>query len=326
MTPDATTGGPLLETPTQVSGPYGQALIALGEVRPEVVVLGADLGTSTEIDGFQRRFPDRFFNLGAAEQNEVDVAVGMAFEGDIPFVHSFGVFLTRRAYEQVCVQVAMHRANVKLVGVIPGLTSRLGPTHQAIEDLSLMRTLPGMTVLDPADATEIAQMVPAMADHDGPIYARMMRREVPALLDPTRYRFRIGQAVVLRTGADVLLVTTGLMLAPVLAAAASLAAEGVSAAVLHCPTVKPLDEAAILDLAATCRAVVTAENHLVAGGLGGAVAELLGGRLPLPLERVGLRDTFAVPGSPEFLFARYGLDAEGVAAAARRAVARRGPA
>lgn len=326
MMPDATTRGLLLEAPAQAFGPYGRALISLGEARPEVVVLGADLGTSTEIDGFQKRFPDRFFNLGAAEQNEVDVAVGMAFEGDIPFVHSFGVFLTRRAYEQVCVQVAMHRANVKLVGVIPGLTSRLGPTHQAIEDLSLMRALPGMTVLDPADATEIAQMVPAMADHDGPVYARMMRREVPVLLDPDRYRFRIGAAVLLRTGADVLLVTTGLMLGPVLAAADVLVDEGVSAAVLHCPTVKPLDEAALLDLAATCRAVVTAENHLVAGGLGGAVAELLGERLPLPLERVGLRDTFAVPGSPEFLFARYGLDAEGVATAARRAVARRGPA
>lgn len=323
MTPDATTGGLLLERPVQEFGPYGKALVALGEARPDVVVLGADLGTSTEIDGFQARFPDRFFNLGAAEQNEIDVAVGMAFEGDVPFVHSFGVFLTRRAYEQVCVQVAMHRANVKLVGVIPGLTSRLGPTHQAIEDLSLMRTLPGMTVLDPADATEIAQMVPAMAAHDGPVYARMMRREVAALLDPATYRFRIGQAVPLRAGRDVLLVTTGLMLAPTLAAADALAAEGVSAAVLHCPTVKPLDDAAVLDLAATCRAVVTAENHLVAGGLGSAVAELLGERLPLPLERVGLRDTFAVPGSPEFLFARYGLDAAGVAAAARRAVARR---
>ena len=173
MTPDATTGGLLLRRPVQEFGPYGKALVALGEARPDVVVLGADLGTSTEIDGFQARFPDRYFTVGAAEQNEIDIAVGMAFEGDIPFVHSFGVFLTRRAYEQVCVQVAMHRANVKLVGVIPGLTSRLGPTHQAIEDLSLMRTLPGMTVLDPADATEIAQMVPAMAEHDGPVYARM---------------------------------------------------------------------------------------------------------------------------------------------------------
>ncbi len=326
MTPDTSHGGLLLESPSQVFGPYKQALIALGEARPEVVVLGADLATSTEIDGFQARFPDRFFNVGAAEQNEIGIAVGMAFEGDIPFVHSFGVFLTRRAYEQVCVQVAMHRANVKLVGVIPGLTSRLGPTHQAIEDLSLMRTLPGMTVLDPADATEITQMVPAMAEHSGPVYARMMRREVTALLNPARYRFRIGQAVVLRTGGDVLLVTTGLMLAPTLAAAAALAAGGISAAVLHCPTVKPLDAAAILDMAATCRAVVTAENHLVAGGLGAAVAELLGEQLPLPLQRVGLRDTFAVPGSPEYLFARYGLDAEGIVAAARRAVARREPA
>ncbi len=323
MTLTTPTQSLLLARPAEAFGPYKQALIALGEARDDVVVLGADLGTSTEIDGFQARFPDRYFNVGAAEQNEIDIAVGMSFEGDIPFVHSFGVFLTRRAYEQVCVQVAMHRANVKLVGVIPGLTSRLGPTHQAIEDLALMRTLPGMTVLDPADATEISQMVPAMAEVDGPVYARMMRREVPVLLDPERYRFRIGQAVPLRSGADVLLVTTGLMLAPVLAAADLLAARGVSAAVLHCPTVKPLDVPAVLDLAATCRAVVTAENHLVAGGLGSSVAEVLGERLPLPLERVGIRDTFAVPGSPEYLFARYGLDAQEVVEAALRAVARR---
>lgn len=323
MTLTTPTQSLLLARPAEAFGPYKQALIALGEARDDVVVLGADLGTSTEIDGFQARFPDRYFNVGAAEQNEIDIAVGMSFEGDIPFVHSFGVFLTRRAYEQVCVQVAMHRANVKLVGVIPGLTSRLGPTHQAIEDLALMRTLPGMTVLDPADATEITQMVPAMAELDGPVYARMMRREVPVLLDPERYRFRIGQAVPLRSGTDVLLVTTGLMLAPVLAAADLLAARGVSAAVLHCPTVKPLDVPAVLDLAATCRAVVTAENHLVAGGLGSSVAEVLGERLPLPLERVGIRDTFAVPGSPEYLFARYGLDAQRVVEAALRAVARR---
>lgn len=323
MTLTTPTQSLLLARPSAAFGPYKQALIALGEARDDVVVLGADLGTSTEIDGFQARFPDRYFNVGAAEQNEIDIAVGMSFEGDIPFVHSFGVFLTRRAYEQVCVQVAMHRANVKLVGVIPGLTSRLGPTHQAIEDLALMRTLPGMTVLDPADATEITQMVPAMAELDGPVYARMMRREVPVLLDPERYRFRIGQAVPLRSGTDVLLVTTGLMLGPVLAAADLLAARGVSAAVLHCPTIKPLDVPAVLDLAATCRAVVTAENHLVAGGLGSSVAEVLGERLPLPLERVGIRDTFAVPGSPEYLFARYGLDAQGVVEAALRAVARR---
>jgi transketolase len=313
----------LLASPLEALGPYRASLLALGEARDDVVVLGADLGNSTEIDGFRERFPDRFFNFGAAEQNEVDVAVGMAFEGMVPFVHSFGVFLTRRAYEQVCVQAALHDANVKLIGMIPGLTSRLGPTHQAIEDLSLMRTLPGMTVLDPADATEIEQLVPAIAAHPGPVYARMMRREVRRVFDPATYRFRLGDAVPVRAGSDVLLATTGLMLEPVLEAAALLAADGVSAAVVHLPTLKPFPAEAFLDLAATTRAVVTAENHLVAGGLGSIVAELLGERLPLPLERVGLRDVFAIPGSPGFLFGRYGLTADAVADAARRAVARK---
>ncbi|MBP7127561.1 transketolase family protein [Myxococcota bacterium] len=315
----------LLPQPQEVMGPYRRTLVAVGEARPRVVVLGADLGNSTEIDAFQQRFPDRFFNVGAAEQNEVDIAAGMAFEGDVPFVHSFGVFLSRRAYEQVCVQVAMHGANVKLVGMIPGLTSRLGPTHQAIEDLSLMRTLPGMTVLDPADATEIEQAVFAMVDHPGPVYARMMRREVRRVLDPDRYRFRIGRAVPLRAGRDVLLVSTGLMLEPTIEAAATLAGEGVSAGVVHVPTLKPLDRECLLDLARDAGAVVTAENHLVTGGLGSAVAETLAESLPLPLERVGLRDTFAMPGTPEFLFARYGLTADAVAQAARRAIARKVP-
>lgn len=315
----------LLPQPQEETGPYRRTLVAVGEARPEVVVLGADLGNSTEIDAFQQRFPDRFFNVGSAEQNEVDIAVGMAFESQVPFVHSFGVFLTRRAYEQVCVQVAMHGANVKLVGMIPGLTSRLGPTHQAIEDLSLMRTLPGMTVLDPADATEIEQAVWAMADHPGPVYARMMRREVRRVLDPGRYRFQIGKAVPLAMGRDVLLVSTGLVLETALQAAAMLRSEGVSAAVLHVPTLKPLDRECLLDLARDAGAVVTIENHLVTGGLGSAVAEVLGETLPLPLERVGLRDTFAVPGTPEFLFRRYGITAEATAAAARRAIARKAP-
>ena len=308
----------LLANPTVAMAPYRDALVRLGEARNDVVVLGADLGNSTEIDGFRDRFPDRFFNVGAAEQNEVDIAVGMALEGDVPFVHSFGVFLTRRAYEQVCVQVAMHHANVKLVGVIPGLTSRLGPTHQAIEDLSLMRMLPGMTVIDPADATEIEQIVPAIAALDGPVYVRMLRREVPRLFDPAVYRFEIGKTVSLREGRDVILLTTGIMLRSTLDAARLLAGDGVEAAVLHVPTIKPLDETAILDRAERTKAVVTIENHLVSGGLGGAVAELLGERMPRRMARIGLRDVFACPGSPEFLFARYGLTAEGIRAAALR--------
>lgn len=314
----------LLKEPQVVFGPYRQALADLGEIRPEAVVLGADLGNSTEVDLFRERFPERFFNVGSAEQNEVAIAAGLAFEGEIPFVHSFGVFITRRSYEQVCVQVAMHKANVKLIGMIPGLTSRLGPTHQAIEDLSLMRTLPGMTVIDPADATEIRQAVFAMAEWDGPVYARMMRREVKALFDPRCYRFEIGRGVLLREGRDVGIVTCGLMLEVALKATEALVSQGIDAALLHMPTIKPLDSDAILRIANDCGAIVTVENHLVAGGLGSSVAEVLSENLPCPIERVGLRDTFAVPGTPEYLFERYGLTGEAIQKAAARALSRKG--
>lgn len=313
----------LLDTPTTVQGPYREALTRLGEVRDDVVVLGADLGNSTEIDGFRERFPHRFFNVGAAEQNEVDVAVGMALEGAVPFVHSFGVFLTRRAYEQVCVQVALHEANVKLVGVIPGLTSRLGPTHQSIEDLSLMRTLPGMTVIDPADATEITQLVPALATHQGPVYVRMMRREVPALFDPETYRFSLGKAVVLTRGPDVTLITCGLMLENALAATRELDDRGIGVSLVHVSTLKPLDVETLLESARGTGAVVTVENHLVTGGLGSAVAEILSSHSPMPLERVGVADTFAAPGTPEYLFHRYGLTSDHIVEAALRAMGRK---
>lgn len=187
-----------------------------------------------------------------------------------------------------------------------------------------MRTLPGMTVLDPADATEIEQAVWAVADHPGPVYSRMMRREVRRLFDPGRYRFRLGKGVPLRIGGEVLLVTTGLVLEMALEAAKALDREGIAASILHLPTVKPLDDECLLDLARDTGAVVTVENHLVTGGLGSAVAEVLGEHLPLPLERIGLRDAFALPGSPEFLFRRYGISPAAIVEGAKRALARRG--
>lgn len=311
------------DEPQTVNGPYRQVLLELGKAREDVVVLGADLGNSTEISDFRRHFPERFFNVGTAEQNEVDIAVGLALEGAIPFVHSFGVFLTRRAYEQVCVQVALHRANVKLIGMIPGLTSRLGPTHQAIEDLSLMATLPDMTVLDPADATEITQLVPAIARLEGPVYTRMMRREVPVLFDPATHRFEIGRIVSVREGADVTLVSSGIMLQNTLSAARRLEKQGLDAGVLHVATLKPLDTDGILEKVAGSRAVVTVENHLVTGGLGSRVAEALAEGLPTPLERVGIRDSFAVPGTPDYLFEKYGLSVAHIVAAAHRVMERK---
>jgi transketolase len=300
--------------------PYRSALLALGEAEERVVVLGADLANSTEIDGFRDRFPERFFNVGAAEQNAIAIAAGLAFEGEIPFVHSFGVFVTRRPYEQVCVSVAMHRANVKIIGVVPGLTSRLGPTHQAVDDLSLMRTLPGMVVIDPADATEITKALPAVAAHDGPVYMRMMRREVPALFDPASYEFHIGKAVVMAEGTDVALISSGILLGEALKAKAILEDRGIHLSLLHMPTIKPLDREALIDAAARAGAVVTLENHLITGGLGSAVAEVLCEECPVPLIRIGLADTFAEPGSPDYLFEKYHMTAADVVSAVMKAL------
>ncbi|MFH1096019.1 MAG: transketolase C-terminal domain-containing protein [Candidatus Desantisbacteria bacterium] len=294
--------------------PYKRALAALGEANPRVVVLGADLGNSTEIDGFREKFPERFFNIGVAEQNEVNIAVGLAIESEIPFVHSFGVFVTRRVYEQVCVQVAMQNINVKLVGSIPGLTSRLGPTHQAIDDLSLMRTLPNMTVIDPADATEILQAIPAIAEHQGPVYIRMMRREVPIIFDPSQYQFQIGKAVCLQEGKDVSIITCGVMLKEALSALPILEQNGVSPTLLHISTIKPIDKTAIIEAAKNSHLIVTIENHLICGGLGSSVAEIIAENgLGVTLIRMGLEDEFAVPGTAEYLFERYQLTGRHIA-------------
>jgi transketolase len=311
----------LLDEPREVFAPYRKALVALGERNPRVVVLGADLAGSTEVDGFRERFPERFFNLGVAEQNAVGVAAGLAFEGFVPMFHSFGVFATRRPYEQVCVQVAMHGANVKLVGALPGLSSRLGATHQAVDDLSLMRTLPGMTVVDPADASEMVQVLGAAVDHDGPVYFRMLRREVPVLFSDS-YSFRLGRAVEIARGTDVALISTGIMLRTALEASGLLASESISASVLHVPTLKPLDTEAIAAQAHATGAMVTVENHLTTGGLGSGVAEVLAEHCPAHLERVGLRDAFASPGTPRYLLEKNAMTPRDVALAARRVLER----
>lgn len=313
----------LLNPGTMDFAPYGRALVRLGDDNPSVVVLGADLANSTEIWEFRKKFPGRFFNIGSAEQNMMNIAVGLALEGEIPFVHSFGVFVTRRSYEQVCVQVAMQRANVKIIGQIPGLTSRLGPTHQAIDDLALMRLLPGMAVIDPADSTEISQAVPEVASYNGPVYMRMMRREVPTLLDPATYRFAIGRAALIREGRDVGIISCGMMLKEAIEAARALDEKGIQAALLHISTLKPLDEEAVFTLAKSTGALVTAENHLIAGGLGSAVAEALADGFAVPLERVGLRDTFAEPGEPEYLFEKYGLNHSSIVTAALKSIDRK---
>lgn len=299
-----------------VDAPFGEALAALGRQRPEIVGLTADLGKYTDILPFRDAFPDRFFNVGMAEQNLVAIAAGLARTGKVPFATTYGVFATRRAYDFVAIAVAHSRLNVKIVAGLPGLTTGYGGTHQAIEDVALMRMVPGLVVIDPCDATDIAQATAAIADHDGPVYMRLLRGKVPVVLDPDTYRFAIGKAARLRTGGDVGIVSTGLMTERALDAADALAKEGIAVGVLHVPTLKPFDAEAVAEFAASVDRVVTAENHVVAGGLASLVAETLFDKgISKPLTRIGLPDRYIECGSVPHLQAKYGLATESVIAA-----------
>jgi transketolase len=304
-----------------IDAPFGKALVELARERTEIVGLTADLGKYTDILPFREAFPDRFFNVGMAEQNLVAVAAGLAKTGKIAYCTTYGVFATRRAYDFIAIACAHSRANVKIIAGLPGLTTGYGGTHQGIEDLGLMTMVPGLTVIDPCDATEIMQATRAIADVDGPVYMRLQRAQVPVVLDPERYRFAVGKAALLRDGGSVGLISTGIMTARALAAARSLAAEGVAAAVLHVPTLKPLDRGAICALASRVTGLVTAENHVMRGGLASLVAEtLFDAGIARKLQRVGLPDQFIECGSTGHLQEKYGLMAADIAAAAKRAL------
>jgi transketolase len=306
------------DTPTELKA-YGKALVELARSRPEVVCIGADLTGPTETDLFRDELPGQFFNIGMAEANAVGIAAGMARSGDLPFVHTFSVFASRRAFDQIAMQVAYPRLNVKLVGFMPGLTTPGGVTHQAIEDLALMRALPNLTVIEPADAPQTRAAVAAIADFDGPVYLRLKRGEVPVLPDRPEQKFRIGAVELLRDGTDAVIFACGLMVTLALAAAEHLGHEGKSVAVVNVHTLKPLDSGAICEIAARTGAVVTAENHSVIGGLGSAVAQaLLAAGVSCRGAQVGIADTFAEGASPGYLFAKYGLDTAAIVAACRR--------
>lgn len=296
--------------------PFGRALVDLAAARDDVVCLSGDLTRQTEVDLFRDTFPGRFFNVGMAEQNMVGIAGGLARDGFVVFVPTFGVFCTRRCFDQVAMAVGYPRLPVRLVGFMPGLSSPGGPSHQAVDDVALMRAVPHMTVLDVADATEIRQAVSALADLPGPAYLRLKRGEIPVIFDDD-HRLQLDRAQVLREGHDLTVVTAGMMLPTSLAAAEVLAKGGVSTSVVHAPVVKPLDAATVLASCARTRATVVAENHSVVGGLGSAVAEALAeSGLGRPLRRVGVRDTYAEGGSAAHLFVRYGLDVSTVVARA----------
>ena len=283
--------------------------------RPEIVGLTADLGKYTDILPFRDAFPERFFNVGMAEQNLVAIAAGLARTGKVPFATTYGVFATRRAYDFIAIAVAHSRVNVKIVAGLPGLTTGYGGTHQAIEDIALMRMIPGLVVIDPCDATDIEQATAAIAAHDGPVYMRLLRGTVPVVLDPATYRFEIGKAQRLGAGKDVGIIAAGLMTERALDAATALAGRGIDVGVLHVPTIKPFDGDAVAEFASSVDRVVTAENHVAVGGLASLVAETLFNRgISKPLTRIGLPDRYIECGSVPHLQSVYGLSTDRVVA------------
>jgi len=299
---------------------YGDTLVELGNEGANIVVFDADLAGSTRTGKFAKAFPERFFNMGAAEQGMVAAAAGAATTGVVPFLSTFAMFATGRAYEIVRQAVGLGQQNVKIVATHAGLTvGEDGGTHQCLEDLALMRMIPGMTVLSPADGRETRQAVRAAYAHRGPVYIRLTRDKFPRIHGED-YQFQIGKAVVLRSGQDVLLVGCGLGTSICLDAAELLAAEGIEATVLHTPTLKPFDQDTLVALARTHRAVVTCEEHQAHGGLGGIVAEVLSEAHPMPVRRVGVQDQFGQSGKPDQLLAAYGLTPQAVAAAAKSAL------
>ncbi len=295
---------------------YGKTLVELGRENPNIVVLDADLSSSTQTYAFGKQFPDRFFNVGLAEQNMIGIAAGLAASGKTVFASSFAVFATSRCFDQIRVSIAQAHVNVKVVASHAGISvGEDGASHQSIEDLSLMCSLPGFTVVVPADEIETSQAIRAAAATPGPFYVRCGRPKVPVVYPPD-YNFVLGQAVVMREGRDVTLVSNGLLLAAALEAAAALEREGIDARVLSMPTVKPLDQDALVRAARETGAVVVAEEHLLHGGLGSAVAQVLGEKHPAPMGFVALRDTYAESGKPDDLLAKYGLTAEDIRKAA----------
>jgi transketolase len=295
--------------------PFGHALAKLAETRPEIVGLTADLGKYTDLHIFAQAHPDRFYQMGMAEQLMMATAAGMAREGFMPFATTYAVFAARRAYDFICLDIAEENLNVKIACALPGLTTGYGPSHQATEDLAIFRACPNMTVVDPCDAHEIEQAVPAIAAHQGPVYMRLLRGNVPLLLDKYDYTFELGKAKLLRDGTDVLVISSGFMTMRALEVLDLLKADRVSVGVLHVPTIKPLDQETILKEAGrTGRMVVVAENHTIVGGLGEAVAALLlrSGVTPA-FRQVALPDEFLDAGALPTLHDRYGISAAAMA-------------
>jgi transketolase len=302
---------------------YGQTLLELGRANPDIVVLDADLCASTMTRYFMGEFPERSFDIGIAEQNMISIAAGLAASGKIPFASTFAVFAPGRCFDQIRMSIAQPGLNVKLVVTHGGLSvGEDGTSHQAIEDLALISSLPGFTVIVPADAIETASALRAVASHNGPCYVRLGRPKLPVVFTGD-FEFKIGQSSVMRAGTDATIIAIGIMVAPALEAAGMLAEENIDCRVLNMSTLKPVDEKAVIKAAADTVAIVTAEEHLEHGGLGSTVARVLAASLPAPVEFVAIKDTYAKSGKPSELLERYGLTSKDIAMAVRRAVKRK---
>ena len=302
---------------------YGEALAELGAVNENIVVLEADLSKSTKTCDFRKVYPERFINVGIAEQNMLGIAAGLAAAGKVPFASTFAVFAAGRAYDQIRNSIAYPNLNVKIAATHAGLTvGEDGGSHQMLEDIALMRALPNMTVIVPADGIETKQVIQAAAEYEGPVYIRMGRPKVPVLFGDD-YKFEIGKGVLMKEGTDVTLVGTGIMVSKAMEAAELLAAEGISAAVVNISTIKPLDAELIITQAQKTGAVVTCEEHTICGGLGSAVAEVLVENCPVPMARVGVEDKFGESGLPDELLEKYGLSASNIAAKAKAVIAKK---
>jgi transketolase len=303
---------------------YGKTLVELGNENPDIVVLDADLSRSTMTQLFAGEFPNRFFDCGIAEQNMVGIAAGLAASGKIPFASTFAVFAPGRCFDQIRMSIAQPKLNVKLVTTHGGISvGEDGTSHHSIEDLSLICSLPGFTVIVPADAIETAQAVRVAATSYGPFYVRLCRPKVPLVYDQD-YRFNLGKAVTMRQGKDVTIIAMGLMVSAALEAADDLMREGIDCHILNISTLKPIDKVAIISAAAETGAIVTAEEHLEHGGLGSIIAQVIARHYPVPIEFVAIKDTYAQSGESAELLQRYGLTAKDIKQAVRSVIKRKG--
>lgn len=291
---------------------YGEALKEIGAANKDIVVLDADLSSSTRTSMFKKEYPERFFNVGIAEQNLIATAAGLATTGKIPFASTFAVFATGRAFEVIRNSVAYPKLNVKIAATHAGLTvGEDGATHQALEDISLMRSIPNMVVLSPADAVEAKKCIYKAAEYKGPVYIRLGRSKVPVIFDDN-YEFEIGKGVQLKEGKDITIIATGVMVSKALQAAEELEEEGISCRVINISTIKPIDKDIIIKAAKETKGIVTVEEHSVIGGLGSAVAEVLSESCPTYMARIGTMDTFGESGNADELLDKYGLNTENI--------------